>query len=271
MPMLTNQASKFLGGGRLPVPVLGAEANANPTFAADTNWNKGAGWSIADGVATHTGGSTTMSQNVLVVGTWYQVQWTVATYTSGTPFVRIGTSGNTGKARSAAGTYYDVSRADAIASAGLAGAGDYTIDNVYFRPITLASMFSTRPYSTHVTVKAQATIVAGTRAGVVCNLDSASSPANFVIASHDGTTARLTVCVAGTYTEKIATTVAYSAGAYVEIRRLAGTNTYQLWYAGAQVGADQTIADATVISNTLAGYFQTYAGNTLTGFSCVPS
>jgi hypothetical protein len=145
-------------------------------------------------------------------------------------------------------------------------------DDFSVKPITLASMFSARPYSTHVTVKAMATIVAGTRAGVVCNLDSASAPGSFVIASVDSAgTARLTKCVAGTYTELISTAVTYVAGAFVEIRRLAGTTTYRLFYAGSQVGTDQTIADSQIVSNVLCGMFNTFSGNSLTGFSCVPS
>jgi hypothetical protein len=145
------------------------------------------------------------------------------------------------------------------------------VDDVSVKPITLASMFSTRPYSTHATTKAAVTLVSGTRAGVVCNLDNAASPANFVIASHDGSVARLTKCVAGTYTELISTAVAYSAGAFVEVRRAAGGNDYELYYNGSKVGTTQTIADAGITGNVLGGYFNTYDGNTVLGFSSVPA
>jgi hypothetical protein len=154
---------------------------------------------------------------------------------------------------------------------GSAASASLYIDAISCKAITLASMFSTRLYGTHVTVKAMATIVAGTRAGVVCNLDSATVPSSFVIASVDGTSARLTKAVAGTYTELLTVGVTYVPGAYVEIRRLAASNTYRLFYNNAQCGADQTIADAQIVSNTLCGYFQTYSGNQLSGFSCVPS
>jgi hypothetical protein len=136
------------------------------------------------------------------------------------------------------------------------------------KAINLASMFSTRAYFTHATTRAACTIIGNTWAGVVCNLDSASSPANFVIASHDGTTCRLTKAVAGVYTELVAETVAYSAGAFVEVRRLAG-NDYELYYNGSKVGTTQTIADAGIIGNTLAGYFNTYDLNTVANFTCV--
>jgi hypothetical protein len=132
-------------------------------------------------------------------------------------------------------------------------------------------MFSARAYSTHATTRAACVIVRGTRAGVVCNLDSASSPANFVLASHSGTNAILEKCVAGTYTTLISITATYVAGAFVEVRRIAGTNTWQLWYNGVQRGTDQTISDAGIVSNTLHGYFNSYAGNEVSGFSCVPA
>lgn len=158
------------------------------------------------------------------------------------------------------------------ALAGNAGTGAVSyFDTFSVKAIALASMFSARAYSTHATTKAACTVVSGTRAGVVCNLDSVASPANFVVASHDGTTARLTKCVAGTYTELIATTTAYSAGAFVEVRRTAGTNDYELYYAGSKVGTTQTVADAGITGNVLHGYFNTYASNTVASFSCLPS
>lgn len=128
--------------------------------------------------------------------------------------------------------------------------------------------FNLGEYYTHAATKISATVVAGNRGGVVVNLDSATSPANFITASHDGTTARLIKCVAGEFTELIAVEVAYVAGAYVEVRRTLGTNTYQFWYNDTQVGEDQTIADAGIISNILHGTYNAFVGNILTNFSC---
>jgi hypothetical protein len=301
MPLLSNLPSKLLGGGRLaaPVPALGAEKITNGNFETWASATDAGSWgeSVAgassvnrEGTVVHGGtyavrldfdatNNTYVSQaSNLANNEWCLVEsWMRSSASGKTMWVALGAV--TGKARDPGTTWtqcFDVLRAAAanptlvLAKVSAASSSLY-FDDVSVKAITLASMFSVRPYSTHTTTKAMATVVAGTRAGVVANLDSATSPANFVIASHDGTTARLTVCVAGVYTEKISQAVAYSAGAYVEIRRAAGTNTYSLYYAGNKIGADQEIADATVISNTLAGYFQTYAGNTLTGFSCVPS
>lgn len=300
MPILTNQKSRLLGGGRLPVPapVLGAELLTNgdmETWSSATNagtWSEiiaGTSTINQDSINRRSGtycarldidasnNNAALTQANAVVGTWYLVSvW--AKLVSGAGSLAIGKVGQTTLNVTLTSSYaqYNYIIPATTTQAWLLGratasSASIAIDDASVKPITLASMFSTRPYGTHVTVKAQATVVAGTRAGVVCNLDSASAPSSFVIASHDGTTARLTSCAAGVYTEKISATVAYSAGAYVEIRRLAGTTTYQLWYAGSQVGTNQTIADAAIVDNVLAGYFQTYAGNTLTGFSCVPS
>lgn len=299
MPILTNQRSRFLGGGQLPVPVpvLGAElltngdmetgdppsswTSANTTLARETT-NIHGGAAALKGTAAASNANT--NQSVTATGNaWYLCiawgkagaaanQWRMSTFMAGG-------GGISGTAQSAE-TYTQVFQVVRSTTGETALQLQFRIvtsgqvaywDDASVKRITLASMFSTRPYSTHVTVKAQATIVAGTRAGVVCNLDNATSPANFVIGSHDGTTARLTKCVGGTYTELISTAVTYVAGAYVEIRRTAGTDTYKLYYNNSQVGTDQTISDAGITGNVLAGMFNSYSGNSLAAFSCVPS
>jgi hypothetical protein len=276
LPLLTNQASRLLGGGRLaaPVPALSAEIITNGGFDVDANWTKEAGWTIGSGVATRDGTASTtrlLQTLTLTVGTWYQSQITVTAITAGSFRSFFGFTGSEGKDRTTPGTYVDVYRAGGTSAGIRSPSGNGSVDNISFKAITLASMFSTRPYSTHTTTKAMATVAAGTQAGVVANLDSATSPANAVLASHDGTTARLTKLVAGVYTELVSQAVAYVPDAYVEIRRAAGTNNFALYYNGSAVGAAQTVNDATVIDNVLCGLFNTFSGNSLTGFSCVPS
>lgn len=111
---------------------------ANGTFATDTIWTKGAGWTIAAGVATATGAiSTAISQTAtqtLVAGKSYAVTYTI-TVSAGTLVPSIG--GQNGVIRSAAGTYSDVivagsSQAIAFTGAGFTG----TLDNV---TVTLAA------------------------------------------------------------------------------------------------------------------------------------
>lgn len=165
--------------------------------------------------------------------------------------------------------YTGSSHSPALRSLSAASSSIYW-DDASVKKITLASMFSAKDIAlTDAIVKCKATIVAGARAGVVGWLDSKNAPANFLLAHHNGTNAILTKCVGGTYTPLIDTAAAYSAGAYVEIRRTAGTNTFALYYNGSKIGADQTVSDAGIISNTLAGYSNTYAGNTVSDFSAV--
>jgi hypothetical protein len=214
MRPLKRAGSQFMGGGRLPapVPVLSAEIITNGGFDADANWTKEAGWTIGSGVATRDGTASTtrlLQTNTMVVDTWYLGVFTITAITAGGFRLFFGFTGSEGAVQTTAGTYYHTMRAGGTSAGIRSPSGAGSVDNVSFKAITLASMFSARPYSTHTTTKAMATVVAGTRAGVVANLDSATSPANFVVASHDGTTARLTKCVAGTYTELLAVTTTY--------------------------------------------------------------
>lgn len=308
-PMLSNQASRLLGGARglaVPVPSLGAGRVVNGEFATASplGWAPGPGGNntviarvdcaTSPNIAP-TGGADEYALGVtsvlgtsfayaypnptISVGDWYLASgrmYIPATNAVKSARIRfVSSSAST----VAAGQWVGFLRVGRVAVSQpiyldnqSATNGDIVyFDAISFRVLSLASMFSTRAYTTHATTKARATVVAGTRAGVVANLDSASSPANFVIASHDGQLARLTKCVAGTYTELVSAAATYVAGAFVEIRRPAGGDVWALYYNGVQVGANQTISDAAIKAGTLHGYFNTYAGNLLSEFSCVAS
>ena len=79
---------------------------SNGTFATDTVWTKGSGWSIGSGVATATGAIST-AINQTSTRTLYQYQLYTVTYTvtrsAGSITASIG--GTSGTARSANGTY----------------------------------------------------------------------------------------------------------------------------------------------------------------------
>ena len=110
---------------------------------------------------------------------------------------------------------------------------------------------------------ADLTITAGTQAGVVTNLDDAATPANFLLAYHNGTNAILDKCVAGTYTNLISAAATYSAGATLRlITYTSGGNLLaRLYYNNALIGTEQTISDAGIKSNTIHGLFSTYSAN----------
>lgn len=107
-------------------------AVANGTFATDTIWTKGSGWTIGAGVATATGAiSTAISQTsvvTLVQGQAYSVTYTI-TRSAGGLIPSVG--GTNGVERTASGTYSEIIIAgstQAIAFTGNAFTG--TLDNV---------------------------------------------------------------------------------------------------------------------------------------------
>jgi hypothetical protein len=149
---------------------------------------------------------------------------------------------------------------------------EHRSDDIEAYPLTLSHLFATIPATkSDVTCGVLATLDTYMQGGVVVNLDSAASPANFVIGYYNRATGKalLERCVAGTYdaTPLINITKTYVAGAEVKVIK-SGT-TYQLYYNGAQVGTDQTISDAGIISNTIHGMFTTGgAATSLDAFFC---
>lgn len=107
LPVKDGQWHKVLKG-------YDPEMITNGAFAADTNWTKGSGWTIAAGVASHaaTNKGTTLTQDpnnekgvvpVLANNTTYLITFTISAYTSGGVAPSIG--GTAGTSRTAAGTY----------------------------------------------------------------------------------------------------------------------------------------------------------------------
>ena len=280
------------GDGALGGPWTGADATVssneaiitpsdanrltNPGFATDSDWAKGTGWSIGGGVASCDGSqvsNSNLSQSVSgghSIGTWYYIEATISSYAAGT--LSICPGGYQYISGSANGTYRAVLRltgstptATHYITANSTFQG--SVDNAVNQALTLANLFaSVEASAADVTAQVELdTVVAGTQAGLVLNLDSAASPANFVIAYHDGTNAKLDKCVAGTYTSVISAAAAYSAGKTLRVVK-SGTS-YSLYYNGNQIGTTQTVSDAGIINNTLHGLFSTYSGNQLDNYS----
>ena len=138
------------------------------------------------------------------------------------------------------------------------------LDDLSVKKLTLSSLFASLTVSiADVLADVAITLVSGTLAGLVLNLDSTSSPANFVIAYHDGANCKLEKCVAGVYTSVVSAAATYSANAVLRVSKI-GT-AYRLYYNNALVG-NGTISDAGIISNTRHGLFSTYSGNQLDNF-----
>jgi hypothetical protein len=275
MPLLTNSASLFLGGSRVPadpVPVAGSELLANGDFeAGDTGWTKGAGWSIDAGVASAAAaavGANLTQSGPIANHLFYQTQFTIANYVAGVIQLNCGGAGG-GALRFAAGTYLQTIRSGAGNTIFYVGTYDTLttdIDNISCKLLALSSLLSTRAYaSADCDLSAAVTRTAGTQAGLVARLDNPANPQNFILCYLDGAgNVKVDKCVGGTYTAVITGAVTYVAG---QVLRLACSgNDVSVYYNGTQVGSTTAVADAGIVSNTRHGLFSTYAANTFAGY-----
>ena len=111
---------------------LGSEEIVNGGFDSDTAWSKGSGWAIANGVATHTGGASYLSQSILNPNTQYKVKIKVS-QASGSNFVQIYMGGSPASVLiQNVGEYEYIFTSQPSIGLGFAlrGAGNVTIDNV---------------------------------------------------------------------------------------------------------------------------------------------
>lgn len=253
-------------------PSVGADVVVNGAFAADTDWTKGSGWSIAAGKAEKVVGAgdsnLTQTSNALTVGIWYSSTFDIDAISGSyvkldslLPENRITSSGAktvTGRSQGLAVTF----RANTNTIC--------TIDNLIVKPLVLSELFrSLSAGVADVMADVAMTRTANTQAGIVINLDSAATPANFVLAYHDGiSSAKLTKCVAGVYTDVITASATYSAGAVLRVAKI-GTG-YRLFYNNLLVGSG-TISDAGIISNTIHGIMSTYSANSCDNLVIRPS
>ena len=255
-------------GAALGTPALGANLVANSGFDSDTSWFKTSGWTISGGTGNKVpdAGFKEIRQAVLTAGKWYRVVWTITVRNAGT-FRVFGQNNYT--PRAAAATYLDCFR-PYTTSLGVEGdaASDGSIDNVTAQLLTLADQFCARDLgSSDIEISAPLVVVKGTEAGIVACLDSITTPANFLIATHNGTNAILTKCVGGTYTQLITGAAAYADGREISIIKN-GTDA-SLYYNGVQIGTTQTVSDAGIINNTLHGLFTTCTEDSFGSFSAV--
>ena len=72
---------------------LGLDLVTNGAFAADSDWTKGAGWTIGSGVATCSANNNNLEQDIsAVAATCYKITLDITSYTSGNLYVDIGGS-----------------------------------------------------------------------------------------------------------------------------------------------------------------------------------
>ena len=212
-----------------------------------------------------------ITQSGTIIGNWYLLSaWVKAA--SGTPVIKFGYSDGIGVNLTLDTTYTQrvvTSRATNTSVffwRSSAASNSLYIDDISVKPLTLSSLFSSLSLSTQdVVASADLAVVAGTQAGMVICLDSAATPANFLLIYHNGVNLILEKCVAGTYTTLISAAATYSANAKAVIHK-DGTEV-RAYYNDVLIGTVQTVSDAGIIDNKLHGIFSTYSGNTIDNFN----
>jgi hypothetical protein len=87
---------------------LGSELVTNGTFDTDSNWNKGANWSILNGVATSNGsGLIQQSTSDLTPGKTYKISFEITEYTSGGVKLYSGSGSDASTYKNTVGTHTD--------------------------------------------------------------------------------------------------------------------------------------------------------------------
>ena len=276
-------SSGFLGGGGVgptairrrsglaaPVPVAGNNVIVNGDFASDVGWNLDSDVGIADGVVTWTGAGAARAvyRGASSVGVWLQTVFDLVSRTAGTFGPELGSNTAIAKTATPATAILNIGRITGNTTIALksASSGAGVCDNFFGYPLTLSSLFSTALYaSANCDLSVAVTRTAGTQAGFVARLDSASSPANFIIAYLDGASnVKVDKCVAGVYTNVISGAVTY--GSTKILRLVCSGNSVSAYYDGTQVGSTVTVSDAGIVSNTRHGLFSTYASNSFAGY-----
>lgn len=214
----------------------------------------------------------------LVVGTWYAAQVRAKASVAGKDVYMRGAAN--ASVNQALTTFYALyalhERAPATTTnaffargAGLAPSSSLYCDNYTLKAITLSSAIAVINAATP-NVVASCTINAmttGTKAGAVALLDSATSPANFIVSYHDGgASIKMDKCVGGIYTNLVTATTGFASDAKCEVRPI-GSNQFDCYYNGSKRGSTATVADAGIVSNTIYGMFSTYSGNTFSEFT----
>ncbi len=293
MPILTNQASRFLGGGSRipadPVPVAGTELLTNgnmETGDPPASWTYSGGTWVANAdtpdssaqsvLATPTA-TDARARQLFSLNGWYvgSAQAKRLTSTVSQIFVQLNGGSYAEPLRSVSATaVWSVLVATGYAPSGsynffltaISYGGTALFDNASFKPLTLASLISTRAYaSADCDLSAAITRTAGTQAGFAARVDSTTSPANFIVAYLDGAgNVKVDKCVAGTYTNVISGAVTY--GSTKVLRLVCSGNNVSAYYDGTQVGSTVTVSDAGIVSNVNHGKFSTYASNAFANY-----
>lgn len=113
----------------------------NGTFAADSDWTKGTGWTISGGTASAATSTDDLSQTItLIEGVDYEVTFTVSGHSAGTLQVEV--NGTAGTTRSGDGTFTETIKAGSSGGLVFDALTSLTcdIDNVTCHPVNAVSI-----------------------------------------------------------------------------------------------------------------------------------
>ncbi len=280
-------------------PDLGAEALENGSMETGdppTGWSSAGSTAVLDGVANPRPGSagsqalslvnnganygsaqkafTTVQHGIIFLDAWIRnVTCNTQITVPGAVGQPVSTSGAGTDWVERKSTFYVTTAAGALfrlTNANNTAGFEARADDASVKYHTLSQLFCTLPRlpRSPMTVKSSLTIPVGSWGGVVAHLDSQLTPQNFVLAFHDRTNIHLLTMVNGVWQAQLINVAnTYVDKAIIEIRQT-GPTTYQLWYNGSQVGADQTIDSPALNTNIYHGLFGTYGGVGAKNFVC---
>jgi hypothetical protein len=285
MPYPWNGGTYTISGGQIINTPTGTDVCVNGDMELNSDWNSWVGgvngqslvqahspthsWSVAGADASYDGIQQTIVGGT--IGRFYSIDgwlWTVAGGLNSNLMVYPATPGNylfSQAVSTAAWNYREMTWmcTDAVTYGGSsktwgATATTFYTDDVRIRLLPWSSLMATvTTGSPNVAMRGAWTIDAYHQSGVVVNVNDATSPTYFVLGYYDRTTGKAVMvsCLGGVLTPLIDITTVYSANGNVEIRK--NGTTYKLFYNGAQIGADQTIANAGLNNNLIHGLFST--------------
>ena len=88
---LANAVTHARSGNAVMTDGYGPELVTNGGFDSDSDWTKSTGWTISNGVASHTGSASGLTQSGLTVGKTYAIEFDILNYRSNTLNVYAGT------------------------------------------------------------------------------------------------------------------------------------------------------------------------------------
>jgi hypothetical protein len=288
-------SASVVGGGLVITPTLLGELSTDPGFetwidaSTLTNWLKtisGTSSLSQEGTVKHGGNwaakltvdaggdNVYIKQTCLTVGAWFRASaWAKVDSISGAPSFRLGDL-TTAPLISPTTTYtqYSISQRAANVAAyigrGSANGRIIYVDDVSFQAISLATtgIYCPKPHVNYRVLVLPVTTISANPFGLWYAVDDPANPQNGIAAYHDGVNKLyFTKRLGGTVTDIIApTTIAYNANSKVEVRGI-GT-TLQLFYGGAQQGADTVVLSDAALNGAYCGIFNSFEGNTIKSF-----